>query len=188
MRQKLINLMIDRIASWTDEDIYAISLYVYDECDNPCKPTVTLGYNTETQVRVQMASEVKWKPVNETEARWNYAFWIQNAFFCFGEGDTARDVREWMTTRCLPFYEDDDEAWDDDCVYEECRQITKEFVSELVAIVQEIHARGILTKKFGRELPILIHELEYYPEIAQQNMQANGDALPEAFVTFCCGE
>lgn len=66
--------MIKRvIATWEKEDIYAISLYVNDEEDDPCRPTVMLGYNAEEQVMksIKDASE-------EKEARWNYAFWLQN--------------------------------------------------------------------------------------------------------------
>lgn len=41
------------------------------------------------------------------------------------------------------------------------------------------------TAKYGKELPILIHELEYYQEIAEQNAEANGNQLVEEFVNFC---
>ena len=43
---------------WTDEDIYAVSLFVYNENDNPCKPTMTLGYNTEMQVKAFLDKQV----------------------------------------------------------------------------------------------------------------------------------
>jgi|HubBroStandDraft_4_1064222.scaffolds.fasta_scaffold30152_3 hypothetical protein len=32
-------------------DIYAISFFIYDEDDDPQKPTITIGYNTESQVK-----------------------------------------------------------------------------------------------------------------------------------------
>ena len=43
MKKTLKNLIVSRINEWTEPDIYALSLFVYDENDNPCKPTVTLG-------------------------------------------------------------------------------------------------------------------------------------------------
>ena len=55
----------------------------------------------------------------------------------------------------------------------------------LIEIVQEIHADRILSRKYGKELPILIHELEYYDEIVQQNIQANGTELVKKFVEWC---
>ena len=36
-----------------------------------------------------------------------------------------------------------------------------------------------------KELPILIHELEYYDEIAEQNIEANGEDLVSDFTNWC---
>ncbi|MDD7166079.1 MAG: hypothetical protein PUI31_05345 [Clostridia bacterium] len=68
---------------------------------------------------------------------------------------------------------------------EEDSVITKEFVNVLIGIVKDIHEKGILTDKFGKELPILIHELEYYDEIAEQNIEANGEDLVSDFTNRC---
>ncbi len=182
MKETLKNLIASNISNWTDEDIYVISLFVYDQNDNPCKPTVTLGYNTETQVKKEIAHA--W---DEQEARWNYAYWLQNDFFCFGQDETEQEVKDWLACSHLPYYEDDDAVWDDYAAYEEMEVITKKFVAELVDIVKEIHQSGLLTQKFGREIPIIIHELEYYDEIANQNIEANGSVLPADFVDFCMG-
>lgn len=180
MKEQLKRLIISNIEKWTDTDIYAISLFVYDDCDNPCKPTVTLGYNTESQIK----KELDWAS-DEEEARWNYAFWIQNEFFCFGTDETADVVKNWINENNLPYYDDDDPAWDNEEVYSKTEKITKEFVDVLVCIAKEIHEQGILTQKFGKEIPIIIHELEYYDEIAEQNIKANGRELVEDFVDFC---
>lgn len=181
MKDILKELIISNIEAWTDGDIYAISLFVYDENDNPCKPTVTLGYNTETQVKNEIANA--W---DEQEARWNYAFWLQNDFLCFGAGETAEAVKQWIDNNHFPYYEDDDEAWNNEDVYDKVEVITKAFVKELICVVKEIHQSGLLTQKYGKEIPILIHELEYYDEIAEQNIEANGK-LVEEFVNFCNG-
>lgn len=180
MKDEIKKLIVSNIKQWNDENIYAISLYVYDDEDNPCKPTVTLGYNTEEQV--QREKDNAW---NEQEARWNYAFWLQNEFFCFGIDNTAEIVKHWLKINNLPFYDDDDDAWEIDETYDETEKITELFVNELIEIVKEIHSEGILTDTFGKEIPILIHELEYYDEIAEQNIQANGKELVKDFVNYC---
>lgn len=182
MKDILKKLIISNIEKWTDEDIYVISLFVYDENDNPCKPTVTLGYNTEMQVKKETPNAS-----DEQEARWNYAFWLQNEFFCFGIGETAIDVKNWLENNQLPYYEDCDEAWDDDETYDDVEVITKMFVEELICIVKEIHQSDLLMKKYGKEIPVIIHELEYYDEIAEQNIKANGKNLLADFVDFCIG-
>lgn len=158
-KEKLKEMIINSIEAWSCDDIYAVSLFV-DEDDNP---TVTLGYNTKSQVKESL------EETDEQEARWNYAFWLQNEEFIFGEGKTKKDVMDWIAENNL---EDEEE-------------ITEAFVDVLIQIVKEIHKEKVLTKKFGHELPILIHELEYYEKIAIQNEKANGKYLPKEFVDFC---
>lgn len=169
--------IITAIKSWNEEGIYAVSLFVYDEEDNPCKPTVTLGYNTELNVMKNISSAS-----SEEEARWNFAFGLQHEEFCFGIDDTEEMVKNWIIEKGLPYFEN---VGFGDEKYDELTIITKEFVNVLVVIVQDIHKLGILKKKFGKEIPIIIHELEYYKEIALQNIEANGRELVEDFVNFC---
>lgn len=176
MKEQLKKMITENIDKWTDTDIYAVSLYVYDDCDNPSKPTVTLGYNTESQVRRECGYAD-----DEGEARWNYAFWLQNEFFCFGTGETAGVVRKWVTDSGFTVCDDDNEAWKMDGLEE----ITEAFVRVLTDIVKEIHEEKILTARFGKELPVLIHELEYYDEIVRQNIEANGEELVMDFADWC---
>lgn len=82
-----------------------------------------------------------------------------------------KDVTDWIFKNNL---EDEEET-------------TQAFVDVLIQIVKELHEEKVLTKKIGHELPILIHELEYYEEIAIQNKKANGKYLPKGFVDFCYG-
>jgi hypothetical protein len=37
---------------------------------------------------------------------------------------------------------------------------------------------------FGRAIPVLIHELEYCDEIAEQNVRANPDGLADDFARW----
>jgi hypothetical protein len=36
-----------------------------------------------------------------------------------------------------------------------------------------LHAQGIIIQKFSREIPIIIHELEYYDKVIEWNKRAN---------------
>ena len=165
LKEKLQQLIKQKISEWQEEDIYAISLYVNDENDDPRRPVAVLGYNTESQVQESLP-----KASDGQEARWNYAFWLQNEELCLGRGDTAKDVRDWIRGQAL--WEQEDE-------------ITVAFVRLLVMVVKNIQASGFLKDKFGKELPFLIHELEYYDIIATQNIEANGESLVRDFVLFC---
>ncbi len=181
-------MIIDSIKSWTDKDVYAVSLYVSDNDGNPCKPTITLGYNTERQYESEAAGDGL--ASDEEEARWNYACWLQNELFVFGTGETAEAVKNWIIENgfdCSNNGNNGDCDGYDDCDDEETSEITKAFIAVLIDVVKDIHEKGILTKKFGEELPILIHELEYYDEIAEQNIEANGEDLVSDFAEWCQG-
>lgn len=180
MKEQLKYLIKETIQTWETDDIYAISLFVYDEEDNPCRPTVTLGYNTESVYESEI--ENAW---DAEEARWNYAFWEQNQELIFGIEDTEDVVKSWILENGFPYDENIDFESDD---YEEYEVITKAFVKVLIEIVKELHCTGFIKEKFGKEIPVLIHELEYYDEIAEQNIEANGEELVKDFVHFCMGD
>lgn len=164
IKEKIQGLMEQKISEWQEDDIYAISLYVFNEEDDPCRPVAAFGYNTERQVQKSIT-----EAADEQEARWNYAFWLQNHEMCLGRDETAEDIRKWITEL----------EWEGEDA------ISLKFVNLLVAVVQGIHASGLLKEKFGREIPVLIHELEYHEKISQQNIEANGEALDRGFVSFC---
>jgi len=168
MKEQLRALIEQKIAEWKREgiyeNIYAVSLYVFHEEDDPRRPVAVLGYNTEEQAQ-ESASQAS----DEQEARWNYAFWLQNEELCWGLGDTAEAVKQWIAGQGL---EDGDE-------------IAGAFLEMLMEVVRKLHASGLLKNRRGEELPILIHGLEYDGETARQNLEANGKALDKDFLAFC---
>ena len=174
------------ISSWTEDDIYAISFFVDDEADNPCEPTFTLGYNTEREYNSALNSAY-----DELEARWNYAFWQQNEELVFGVGNTSEIVKQWILDKGLP-YLTYDEMFQGDPIKnysnifdKRFEKITIEFVNVLINVVKELHETEFIKNKFGKEIPIIIHELEYYPQIAIQNIEANTLPLVQGLSEFC---
>ena len=157
--------------NWAEKGIYAGSFFVYDDEDDPRRPTCTLGYNTEDCVKEEM------EDCDELEARWNYACWLQNEELIFGEGEESALIQAWIKENRLfdcDTYNDDDQG---------CK-ITEAFVNILVDVVRDLHESGFIKKIFGKEIPILIHELEYYDEIVEQNVRANGEKLCEGLRSF----
>src|SRR4051794_10248161 len=162
------------------DDVYVVSLYVYDEEDDPRLPTVTVGFNTEARVAAT-ADDAS----DADEARWNFAFWLQNELVVLG--DSERDpegaaLREEWIRRLGLWYEDEDDedAYEDD----PAGGITERFVELIVEITQQLHADGTIKRIFGRPTPVLTHELEYYDEIAEQNRRANPGGLADDFVAW----
>lgn len=62
--------------------------------------------------------------------------------------------------------------------------VTGRFVAMLVEIVRDVHASGLVEEIFGRPIPVLIHELEYYDEIVEQNRRANPPGLTDDFTAW----
>ena len=185
MKNILLEQIKERIATWDKSDIYAVSLYVYDMNDNPCEPVVTLGYNTVEQFQKEIPNAS-----DEQEAKWNYAFWLQNEELSFGAGETQSVVRQWIESAGYSYftYEEmfDAEEEPEESLYE---GITEAFIGVLIEVVKELHESGFIKEQFGKEIPVLIHELEYYDKIAGQNLRANpAKIVEEEFVKFCLGE
>lgn len=172
----LISVLIeDTISSWEEPDIYAVSLFVYDDEDNPCKPTVILGYNTESEYKSSISLAD-----SEQEARWNYIFWLQNNELSFGTDDTARIVRQWIISTGHRYDENADSTDS-----EKYADVTKAFTELLADIVQNLHSSGFIEKTFGRDIPVLIHGLDYNSHTAEINLLANCSDSVRDFVRFC---
>ena len=173
IKNEIIASFIPLINSWEIDDIYVISFFVYDMEDNPCKPTVTLGYNTEQEVikNLKYADEQE----VEQEVRWNYAYWPQNVEGTYGVNETSRTlIKEWILENnflYMKHYNPFDTTTE---LMTELGKITDSFVQILIEVVKELHSSGVIRKKFKYDIPILIHELEYYDKIAEQNIEANG--------------
>jgi hypothetical protein len=167
---------LDSIPPADRDDAYVVSLFVYDEEDDPRRPTVTVGFNTESQVA---------REGGDDENRWNYAFFLQNqlAIVCDTDMDPAgASLREsWAREQGLWYGDGEPERTAFD---ERGAPLTKGFVDVLVEVVQGLHSGGDVERIFDRPLPVLIHELEYYDAIARQNLRANPPGVADAFTAW----
>ena len=187
IEEEIYQKAVDAIASWNEPDIYVVSFYFWEDEQNPCKPRLSIGFNTERRYQ-ETLTEVD--DGDEHDARWNFAWWLQNndavQYGC--DLQTAELVRKWVISCGViyddewPDLEDDSDEWDKYEVMEDA------FVDMLVRVVQRIHKAGIQKSHFGKELPIIIHELEYYDEPLKINLAANGPELIEqGFIDLCKG-
>ncbi|MGW6869360.1 hypothetical protein [Streptomyces sp. NPDC054901] len=121
---------------------------------------MTIGYNTETQARrsIQDASD-------QTGARWNYAFWIQNELTVVGDlisdpaGATAR--QEWITELGLWYNEPTDLADWDSVIGPLAAQIEARFNQTGCQLARALHTTGVIGRSVGRTVPVIVHEVEY---------------------------
>ena len=170
--RQFIERALTAIDSHPAADAYVVSLWVNDEADDPARPTVLVGYNTEARVSTTTA-----RASSEREARWNFAFWLQNdlGMLCDPESDPeGTQLRDrWV--------EDGHVELDDDTAPQ---FVTRQFIAMLERIVLALHQEDVVRRVFGRPIPVLIHELEYYDEIARQNLRSNPDGLARSFADW----
>jgi uncharacterized protein YwqG len=171
------------IQSWNAEtcaDIYAISFFIYDNEEDPRQPQVHLSYNTLSEWK-----EGCKRGRDRREVKWNFAFWPQEFkaiipnFHREGgnivvdiEGDDLRTA--WLAFE--GFGGSDDELYGD-----HSPPVTLAFVAVCVRVARRLHENGVITGAFGRTIPILVHELEYYDAIVEQTREANPSGATDEF-------
>lgn len=158
------------------DDIYVISFYKSNVDDDLRLPLLTVGYNTVTNWKLSAPGDA---PSYQEEAKWNYAFWLQNEELNIG-GDEDAAFDAWVKT--LPFYySDDDEEEDYDGAFEKGVKIQEAFLHIMTSLSLRLHEDGTIRRKFGRDVPVIIHELEYYDEPVAWTRKGNPPGLTAEF-------
>jgi len=164
--------------------IYVVSFFVYDDEDDPRRPTLTVGYNTIERWKASIPAAS-----DSAEAKWNFAFWLQNELIKFGGDSSSRAalVSAWVASTGLSYSDAEEEADFDACL-ERGEQITAAFVQECCTAVRQLHASGAVAAIFGRSIPVLVHGLEESEEIAAQNEEVNPPGVCAEFARWVRGE
>lgn len=169
-------------------DVYAFSCWLDFDRSSYTHFAITLSYNTMTrwQEQIEHAS-------SSDEAKWNYAFWLQEPMAVItstawepNEEEVARLVTSYLKKERLyideekaeAIFEEEDEG---SPAYERLTARLEERDARILAAVSEavrrLHTEGILANVCGQALPVIIHDLEYSPEIEEVNRQANPPEL-----------
>jgi hypothetical protein len=167
-------------------DIYVLSFYIYDVNDDPRRPVLQFGYNTRARLAecTPADDELPGWPVasNAQEAKWNFAFWLQNELTSVGEtGSEGERLLEAALKAKALWYSDEDEETDFDGCDKFARGITDYFVDASVRIARALHASGVIEQRFSIAIPIVVHELEYYDQIGLQTRLANPPGIAQEF-------
>ncbi len=168
------------ISGWDESDIYAISFLV--DANEAYKYN---GYSNVTQFSVSYNTERDCGSVDETsEKRWNYAFWRQNEIPIIdadADGEGMKILFDWYREKGIENigYEDYRACYDSDMRYIGKGPIgCYELLTEIVAVAKKLQISGFVKNKFGRQIPIIIHDLEYswYMIEATRTANPNGEA------------
>lgn len=147
-----------------DDGVYAlaVSYQLGGDANGEWSADFSFAYNTE-----QYFERMK----NNPEARWNFCNWKEDYI---GGLDKAA-VKRWLSGNNLNFDEYEDEGIIEDLAFD-----------ILVLAVIELHKSGVIKNHFGKDLPVIIHGMEYYDKTAVMSVKANGAGLlDKEFFDFC---
>ncbi len=173
----------DVISTWTETDIYAISFFVYSN-----EAFVYKGHSNVTEFCVSYNTENDCVGTGElSEERWNYAFWRQNEtpiIKANNENEGMRILFEWYEENGIDNigYENYDSCYNNDMQYIGKGPIGYyELLLEITAVAKKLQDSGFIKSKFGKPIPIIIHDLEYPWYIIEATKKANSNGEANMF-------
>ena len=181
----LENKLRDIISAWNENDIYAISFFVYSN-----EAYEYNGYSNVTKFSVSYNTENDCNGTGELSGeRWNYVFWRQNETPIIDDDNENEGIKilfDWYRENSIDNvgYEDYDVCYDD-----EMRYIGKgpvgyyELLSEITAVAKRLQDSGFIKNKFGAPIPIIIHDLEYPWYIIEATKKANPNGEADMFLS-----
>jgi hypothetical protein len=174
---------INNIDEQTKKDIYGLSLWFYNQDDDPRFPIISVSYNTTSHFKKQIS-----RASNDKEAKWNFAFWLQDEIEEIG-GNKDINLKDWFSKSAYYYSDEENEIADGNKeVFEKILDLgegfSDEFIEEIILLVQKLFSDKIVETKFGQNIPILVHELEYYDIPVSWTVRSNPSGLVDEFVKW----
>lgn len=154
MKEILYQKVRNAMSAWDEQDIYAVSFFVesnelFTYRDYSNVSGFAISYNTESDCE---------GAGSDSEERWNYAFWRQDETAIIEPVDGSPEMKllfEWYQENEIEnIGEEPATATDGPVGY-------KELVALVAEVARRLQDEGFLKEKFGRPIPIIIHDLEY---------------------------
>ncbi|MGN1348813.1 MAG: hypothetical protein ACI4VI_07700 [Acutalibacteraceae bacterium] len=178
--EALYNKVKSEILKWDEKDIYAISFFLHSNEANEYKgfknvTTWAVSYNTEADCQGASLFD---------EERWNYAFWRQDETMII-DFDTpnqyADALFDWYAQKGVVNIGEENEA---EMYDEKGNYVGKgpaghyELLQFASSVAEKLQRDGTIKEHFGKEIPIIIHDLEYswYDFEATKNANPNNQA------------
>lgn len=105
------------------------------------------------------------------EARWGFAFWLQNETGTIG-GDEDGDLQAWFDAEADAFPDEE----------ERLEALSSAFMESVADAVRRLHDEGVVAQVFGKAVPVIVHEYEWYDLPLEWTKRANPEALLVGFM------
>ena len=183
IQEYIENKVRNTISDWCEDGIYVISFFIYPNDSYEYEgitniPSFCISYNTEVDCNGADAL---------SEERWNYAFWRQDEvpiIDAYSENEGIKLLFDWYKEQGI----DNIGYEDDDCYDDKMRYIGKgpvgyyELLLEITAVAKKLQESGFIQNKFGKTIPIIIHDLEYPWYIIEASRTANPHGEADTFL------
>ncbi len=174
LENALYNKIESEIRTWNEADIYAISFFVYSN-----EAYTYRGFDNVTEWYISYNTESDCAGAGQfDEERWNYAFWRHNETPIF-----YSDSPNELTDMLFDWYEEQGitnigEENDNDVCPAGCYEVMQMAAN----VAKKLHADGVIKEQFGKDIPIIVHELDYYDLIGEITKEANPDGQAKVFL------
>jgi hypothetical protein len=182
----IFNKVKDELELWGNNedknDIYVISFLIsHDDYE---LPTLTVDYNTLRNWK----EKKKDYSGSEMEVKWNYSFWLQEYNLILFDEDDFEGVKLRDKFLKFCFFRDNkntkiktntsfnklvEKREVQNWLSKEYDRFRDYFIDVCISVSNKIHQDEILTKIFGRNLPIILNELSDYEKFLEWNKRAN---------------
>lgn len=167
----------------TRDDVYALSFWLCG--GDEWLPSLLVSYNTRQQFVKKQGETHK----QDDEAKWNYAYWLQDEAELLGVDayGNNQELRTWLENAPFAYTEEQYEAMfnnDDEDIDEKSDEFYQAFIETQIAVVQRLFAEGVIARTFGKNIPVLVHELEYYDVPLAWTERANPKGLADEFLSY----
>lgn len=179
----LEKILRNTISTWKEKDIYAISFFVY--ANEAYKYN---GYSNVTNFYISYNTESDCNGADKfSEERWNYAFWRQDETPIIDadhENEAIRTLFAWYAENGIDNigYEDYNTCYDGEMNYIGKGPVGYyELLSEIAAVANKLQNSGFIQNQFGKQIPIIIHGLEYPWYVMEATKKANPHGEADVF-------
>lgn len=175
MVQIIKNRAKEIMSVWDEADIYAVSFFVYANGAYSYG-----GYDNVSEFRISYNTESDCPGAGDrSEERWNYAFWRQDTTPIIDPYDPTPETKllfDWYRELGLENIGDE---------YEESEHGPVGYYELLMAAAnaaRQLQEEGFLREKFGRPIPIIVHDLEYCDDVFEATRIANPNGEAALFL------
>ncbi|VAW86067.1 hypothetical protein MNBD_GAMMA16-1683 [hydrothermal vent metagenome] len=165
------------------KDIYAVSFWYFEEDDDLRFPTILVSYNTNANYKEQIL-----KASNNKEAKWNYAYWLQDFIGQIG-GREDELLKNWFKSTPYFYSENENEKMFEnneifEKIIEQGSEFCEDFIEEIILLTKRLFSEKVILNKFGKNIPILVHELEYGDGSTDLTLNSNPKGVADEFIEW----